>query len=49
MRQDKGGREDFWMHCGEMNEEIKDYLFNADNVVNAEISMGDEWFSLFCC
>lgn len=49
MRQNKFDREDFWMHCGEMRDEMKDTLYAVNNDSEAEISLGDEWFSLFCC
>lgn len=48
MEKSKKYREDFWNNSGNMKEEMRDFA-RMTEVVENEWTMGDEWFTLFCC
>lgn len=49
MEQNRMERRNFWTNSGNVTEEIKEYWKLMGSVEDAEWSVGDEWFSLFCC
>ena len=42
-------RKNFWTNSGNVSEEMNEYWRLLESAEDAEWSVGDEWFSLFCC
>ena len=49
MEQNKRNRENFWNISGEVSKELMGYLDMAERDSDANWSLADGWFTLFCC
>lgn len=49
MEQKKLYRENFWNNSGEVYTEMQNFFESTERKGDAEWSVLDAWFSLFCC